>query len=95
MKEITSKQANYLLTCIDVAVDEGFVPDKEESQVIQQLQGISKGYIDQEFVLDIPGILAIGNGEKCPFCDIIIEQDTNIILHMSNNHKKKMVKALL
>ena len=40
--EITGKQADYLLTCIDVAVDEGFVPDKEESQVIQQLQAIAK-----------------------------------------------------
>ena len=40
--EITSKQANYLLTCVDIAVSEGFTPNKEEAQIVQQLHIISK-----------------------------------------------------
>ena len=44
--------------------------------------------------MEITGMLAIGNGEKCPFCDLIIEQDTDIFLHMKNNHEDKLIKAL-
>ena len=44
--------------------------------------------------MKITGMLAIGNGEKCPFCDTIIEQDTDIFLHMRHNHEDEMVKAL-
>ena len=44
--------------------------------------------------MEITGMLAIGNGEKCPFCDLIIEQDTDIFLHMKYKHEDEMVKAL-
>ena len=44
--------------------------------------------------MKITGMLAIGNGEKCPFCDMIIDKDTDIFFHMRNNHKEEMVKAL-
>ena len=39
-------------------------------------------------------MIAIGNGEKCPFCDIIINEDIDIFLHMKDNHEDEMVKAL-
>jgi len=38
--------------------------------------------------MNITGILAIGNGEKCPFCDDIIDDDT--LNHLIENHKKEM-----
>ena len=44
--------------------------------------------------MEITGMLAIGNGEKCPFCEIIINKDIDIFFHMKNNHKDEMVKAL-
>ena len=38
--------------------------------------------------MDITGMLAVGNGEKCPFCDIINEKDLDILGHMIENHKE-------
>ena len=42
--------------------------------------------------MGISGILAIGNGENCPFCNkqniqFIIDKDTDIIKHMIDEHK--------
>ena len=42
--------------------------------------------------MDITGILAIGNGEKCPFCDSIIYDDT--LGHLIENHKKEVNEVL-
>jgi hypothetical protein len=41
--DITNKQANYILMAIEWAIGDGMhSPDKEESQIIQQLQAISR-----------------------------------------------------
>ena len=44
--------------------------------------------------MNITGILAIGNGEKCPFCDLIMTEDTNTLVHMTEMHKEELNKAL-
>jgi len=44
--------------------------------------------------MDITGMLAIGNGEKCPFCKIINEKDFDILGHMINCHQKELNKTL-
>jgi hypothetical protein len=44
--------------------------------------------------MNITNILAIGNGEKCPFCDLIITEDTDTLVHMTESHKEELNKAL-
>ena len=44
--------------------------------------------------MDITGILAIGNGEKCPYCDLIITKELDSLGHMINNHPKEINKVL-
>ena len=44
--------------------------------------------------MDITGILAIGNGEKCPFCEIIVNKDLDTLRHMMNDHPKEINKVL-
>ena len=44
--------------------------------------------------MDITGMLSIGNGEKCPFCDTINEEDLDILGHMINSHQKELNKTL-
>ena len=44
--------------------------------------------------MSITGILSIGNGEKCPFCDMIMEKDTDTLKHMINKHPKELSKEL-
>ena len=44
--------------------------------------------------LEITGILAIGVGEECPFCELIIEEDTDTLKHMIFCHKKSLNKVL-
>ena len=39
--------------------------------------------------MNITGMLAIGNGEGCPFCDAIIYND-DIFSHLMRNHKKEV-----
>ena len=39
------------------------------------------------------GIIAIGNGEKCPHCDVVLTKDI-IFPHMRDNHADEMMKAL-
>ena len=48
----------------------------------------------EEKLSTLTGMLAIGYGEKCPYCDTVIDKDTNVILHMRYNHKDEMMKAL-
>ena len=45
-------------------------------------------------MMEITGMLSIGNGEKCPFCELIVNKDTDIFLHIRYNHEEEMVKAL-
>ena len=40
------------------------------------------------------GMLAIGNGEECPFCKTIMTKDIKIFDHMLNNHKEKLLEKL-
>ena len=40
------------------------------------------------------GMLAIGNGEKCPFCEMIMTKDIKIFDHIFKNHKEKALKQL-
>ena len=42
--------------------------------------------------MDITGMLAIGKGEKCLFCEFIIDDDT--LGHLIENHKEDVNKVL-
>ena len=44
--------------------------------------------------MNITGILEIGNNEKCPFCDLIITEDINSLVHMTESHKEELNKVL-
>ena len=44
--------------------------------------------------MDITGMLAIGNGEKCPFCEIIVDKELDTLGHMINCHQKEINKTL-
>ena len=40
------------------------------------------------------GMLAIGNGEKCPFCEMIMTKDIKIFDHIYKKHKEKLLENL-
>ena len=40
------------------------------------------------------GMMAIGNGEKCPFCKTIMTKNIKIFDHMINIHKEKLLEKL-
>ena len=44
--------------------------------------------------MNISGILAIGNGEKCPYCEIIIEENMDTLKHLMNKHPKELEQTL-
>ena len=44
--------------------------------------------------LIMDGILAIGYGEKCPYCELIMLEDMDILEHMKTNHRKELEIAL-
>ena len=44
--------------------------------------------------MNTAGILAIGNGEKCQFCELIITEDTNSLVHMTDLHKEELNNVL-
>ena len=44
--------------------------------------------------MDITGILAIGNNEKCPFCDLVITEEIDFLDHMTESHKKDLNNVL-
>ena len=44
--------------------------------------------------MDITGMIAIGNGEKCPYCETIMNADSDTIGHMIENHQEKFKKVL-
>ena len=37
----------------------------------------------------ITGMLAIGNGEKCPFCETIMDEDKDTFKHLTDNHSEE------
>jgi|TARA_Y100000034_G_scaffold75454_1_gene90660 hypothetical protein len=44
--------------------------------------------------MDITEMLAIGNGEKCPFCELTMNEDSDSLGHMIENHKEKLKEVL-
>jgi len=44
--------------------------------------------------MNITGFLAIGNEEKCPYCDLMITEETDSLSHMINEHPKQLKKIL-
>ena len=44
--------------------------------------------------MSMAGMIAIGNGEKCPFCDMIMEKDTDTLKHLMDKHPKELSKEL-
>ena len=44
--------------------------------------------------MNITGMLAIGNGEKCPFCDKIMEKDTDSVKHLLDHHAEQVMGEL-
>ena len=45
-------------------------------------------------IMDITGMLAISNNEKCPFCDLIITKEIDSFVHISEFHKEKLNNIL-
>ena len=44
--------------------------------------------------MSISGILSVGNGEKCPFCRLIITEEVDTLVHMQECHKQELNKVL-
>ena len=44
--------------------------------------------------MNIRGFLAIGNGEKCPYCTLEISEDTDTLSHMINDHPSELDNML-
>ena len=43
---------------------------------------------------NITGMLAIGNDEKCPYCETIITKEIDVLEHLKENHENKLIKVL-
>ena len=39
-------------------------------------------------------MIAIGNNEKCPWCDIIITEEIDTLEHLMNNHTMEAMEML-
>jgi hypothetical protein len=39
-------------------------------------------------------MITIGNGEKCPYCTMIVTAETDVSKHMIENHKEQFLKDL-
>ena len=44
--------------------------------------------------MSITGMLAIGNGEKCPFCNLIVTEEIDFFNHAITLHKEKLNNVL-
>ena len=44
--------------------------------------------------MSITGLLAVGNGEKCPYCELIITKETDTLKHMLHEHPTELSKEL-
>ena len=44
--------------------------------------------------MNISGFLAIGNGEKCPYCELINLEDTDMLGHMIDKHPSELKDIL-
>ena len=45
--------------------------------------------------MNITSFIAIGNNEKCPCCELIVEEKTDVLKHMITEHPDEMNKMLL
>ena len=43
----------------------------------------------------IKSFLAIGNGEKCPYCEIVITEDIDTVEHFLKYHEDQVLNHLL
>jgi len=37
-------------------------------------------------------MIAIGYGEKCPYCDLIVTKETDVMDHLQTKHKEEFLK---
>ena len=44
--------------------------------------------------MEITGMLAIGNGERCPFCNQIMTAEMDATSHLLNNHADEVFANL-
>ena len=44
--------------------------------------------------LIMSGVLAIGYGEKCPYCDLINKENGNFLKHMTDKHPAELEDKL-
>ena len=44
--------------------------------------------------MNMTGFLAIGNEEKCPYCDLIITEEIDSLGHMIHDHPKELKHML-
>ena len=44
--------------------------------------------------MDVTGMIAIGNGEKCLYCDLIMKEDTDTVKHLLDHHAKQVMEEL-
>ena len=42
--------------------------------------------------MNIAGMIAIGNGERCPYCDIVLEKDVS--QHLLDHHAEQVMEHL-
>ena len=39
-------------------------------------------------------MIAIGDNEKCPWCDALITEETDTLEHLMSNHREKAMEKL-
>jgi|TARA_R100000501_G_C2532951_1_gene55073 uncharacterized C2H2 Zn-finger protein len=44
--------------------------------------------------MNITGVMAIDNGEKCPYCDMIMEENTDSVKHLLDHHAEQVIGEL-
>ena len=44
--------------------------------------------------MNITGMIAIGNGESCPYCNKIMEADTDSVKHLLDHHAEQVMGEL-
>lgn len=44
--------------------------------------------------MGITNLLVVGNGEKCPYCEIIVDKDIDIVDHYLKYHKEQVINHL-
>ena len=44
--------------------------------------------------MSITNLLAVGNGEKCPYCEMIVDKNTDIASHLLKYHEEQVMNHL-